>query len=78
VSESPASLKGRQDPHHCSCGARFEVAYDGDPLDDPVAVDVVCPRCRKTHHSITVPRAARNNLIVEALPGPEPETGGGD
>jgi hypothetical protein len=75
---SPAASKSRQDPHRCTCGARFEVAYDGDPLDDPVTVEVACPRCGKAHHGLTVPRAARGHLVVECVPGPEPENGGGD
>jgi hypothetical protein len=74
--ESLGALEVRRDPHRCACGVRFEVAYRGDPLDDPVPVDVTCPCCGKTH-SVAVPREARDRLVVEALPGPEPETGGG-
>jgi hypothetical protein len=78
MSSMPAASKARQDQHRCTCGARFEVAYDGDPLEDPVAVDVACPRCGKVHHGISVPRTARGSLVVELVPGPEPDTGGGD
>ena len=67
--------EGHRDPHRCGCGVRFEVAYDGDPLDDPVPVDVTCPRCGKTH-SVAVPRESLGTVVVECLPGPDPETGG--
>jgi hypothetical protein len=75
---SPTAPPARRDPHRCACGARFEVVYQGDPLDDPVPVDVTCPGCGKTHPGIPIPRAARDHVAVECVPGPEPDIGGGD
>jgi hypothetical protein len=65
----------RREPHHCDCGARFEVAHYGDPQETAIPVAVKCPRCSRSH-TIAVPRGTEKDLLVELAPGPEPETGG--
>ncbi len=66
----------RREPHRCACGARFELSHYGDPMDQPMGVDVRCPACGRTH-ALTVPEDS-GEIRVELLPGPEPETGVGD
>ena len=68
----------RNEQHRCShCGSRFEVWLAGDPLEAPVQIDVRCPCCNGSQ-TLSVPRSSAQDLRVENLPGPEPETGGGD
>ena len=75
---SNATRPRRNEQHRCThCGSRFEVLHTGDPIEAPVQVDVRCPCCGGSQ-TVSVPRSAAGDLRVEALPGPEPETGGGD
>lgn len=77
-SDSTQPRPRRNEQHRCShCGSRFEVSHSGDPLETVVEVDLRCPCCGGAH-TVSVPRGTEKNLRVEALPGPEPETGGGD
>jgi len=71
--------RARRNEQHCctSCGARFEVGHYGDPLETTVQLEVRCPRCQKAH-SVSVPRGAEKDLLVELAPGLAPELGGGE
>ena len=72
---SAPSRTRRNEQHRCThCGSRFEVWHAADPIGTPVEVEVRCPCCRGAH-TVTVPRGAEKDLRVDALPGPEPETG---
>ena len=67
----------RREQHGCPCGARFEVGHHGDVLETTAAAEVRCPRCGEGR-VVTVPRGTEGDLTVDLVPGPEPETGGGD
>jgi hypothetical protein len=66
----------RRELHHCDCGARFEVGHHGDVLATVVSVAVRCPRCGHSH-TVSVPQGTERDLLVELVPGPEPENGAG-
>jgi hypothetical protein len=66
----------RRELHHCDCGARFEVGHHGDVRETTASVEVACPRCGRPQ-AVTVPCGTEADLVVELLPGPEPEDGGG-
>ena len=66
----------RREQHQCDCGARFEVGHHGDVLETTSSVEVRCPRCGDPH-TVTVPRGAERDLLVELVAGPEPDQGGG-
>ena len=70
------TVERRRELHHCACGARFEVGHHGDVLETAVTAEVHCPRCVRPH-VVTVPRGTERDLLVELVPGPEPEDGGG-
>ncbi|HET7746445.1 MAG TPA: hypothetical protein VFM29_04035 [Vicinamibacteria bacterium] len=68
----------RNEQHRCPhCNSRYEVWHGGDPMGTSVDVEVRCPCCGGPH-TISLPRGAEAGARVEALPGPEPDTGGGD
>jgi hypothetical protein len=46
-------------------------------METTLNVDVVCPCCSRPH-TLSLPRGAEKDFRVEALPGPEPDTGAGD
>ena len=72
---SPSPRPRRNEQHRCThCGSRFEIWHVGDPLETAIQLDVRCPCCGGAH-TVSVPRGAEQDLRVEALPGPEPETG---
>jgi hypothetical protein len=66
----------RREQHRCDCGALFEVGHRGDVHETTSTVEVRCPRCGAAH-TVAVPRGTERDLLVELVPGPEPETGGG-
>ena len=76
-SAAPARPR-RNEQHRCThCGSRFEVWHTADPMEAPVQLDVRCPCCGGSH-TVSLPASARNDLRVDPLPGPEPDTGAGD
>ena len=71
----PQTPDRRNEQHRCThCGSRFEVSHRGDPVGSSVGVEVKCPCCGGAH-TISVPKGTENDLCVENLPGPEPDTG---
>ena len=74
----PSPRPPRNEQHRCThCGSRFEIWHTADPTEAAIQVDVRCPCCGGSH-SVSLPRSAEKGLRVEALPGPEPDTGVGD
>lgn len=71
----PGPLPLRNEQHRCThCGSRFEVWHRANPIETSIDLEVRCPCCGGAHMA-SVPAGAAKDLRVEALPGPEPETG---
>jgi len=75
-----ADRERKAEPHECSCGARFELAYFDDRRGERAAlpdelVDAACPACGKVR-SLSLPAGAAKTLVAE-LSDHDPEEGEG-
>lgn len=73
----PTPPTRRNEQHRCrQCNSRFEVWHAADPLEAYATIEIRCPCCG-AGTPVSLPRGAEKDLRVNALPGPEPETGVG-